>query len=206
MLLFFDTETTGLPKSWEAKISEVDNWPRIVQLAYSLYKPDGTLVQEFNHIVKPDGFEIPEEATEVHGISTEQALEAGEPIADVIKKFIEAYNVSGALVAHNMQYDYKVLGAEMIRANTYPTKRTERGLLKFCTKDIATPVVKIPGPVWAKKKGQPYKWPKLEELHRFLFKEDFEDAHNAQGDVRATARCFFELVRRGDIDLSILDQ
>ena len=195
-LLFFDAETTGLPKDWDAPIKEVDNWPRIVQLAYSVYKTDGTLIQEFNHIIKPVGFEIPADSTLVHGISQEQALQEGEEISSVIEKFIQAYEISDALVAHNMDFDYSVLGAEMIRADIFPEKKGGKGILKFCTKVITTPIVKIDNPFWLKKKGQPYKWPKLEELYNFLFEEIIEDAHNAQADVRATARAFFALQDR----------
>jgi len=45
------------------------------------------------------------------------------------------------------------------------------------------------------KYGNGYKWPKLSELHNFLFNEDFADAHDALGDIRATIKCFFELKR-----------
>jgi hypothetical protein len=41
------------------------------------------------------------------------------------------------------------------------------------------------------------KFPKLEELHRILFNEEFAGAHDAMADVSATARCYFELVNRG---------
>jgi hypothetical protein len=46
-----------------------------------------------------------------------------------------------------------------------------------------------------------YKWPNLNELHSKLFLETFPDAHNAWVDVKACARCFFELKRRGIIKL-----
>jgi hypothetical protein len=47
-----------------------------------------------------------------------------------------------------------------------------------------------------------YKWPKLEELHRFLFKHDFDGAHDALADIQATAKCFWELANRNIIKIN----
>ncbi len=35
--VFFDTETTGLPLNWKAPVTELENWPRLIQLAYIVY-------------------------------------------------------------------------------------------------------------------------------------------------------------------------
>ncbi len=51
-----------------------------------------------------------------------------------------------------------------------------------------TDILKIPS-----RKGSGYKWPKLEELHNFLFKEGFDGAHDALNDVMATSKCYFEM-------------
>ncbi|MDP2042871.1 MAG: 3'-5' exonuclease, partial [Algoriphagus sp.] len=69
MYLFFDTETTGLPKNYKAEITDLDNWPRLVQLAYLIYSPNGKLEVERNYILKPQNFKIPLEATNIHGIT-----------------------------------------------------------------------------------------------------------------------------------------
>ncbi len=196
MILIFDTETTGLPKDWKSPVTDVDNWPRIVQLAFSTYQTDGTLIEEIDLIVKPDGFEIPAEASAIHGISQERALKEGIPIRKALDMFIQACERSTILVAHNLKYDHSITAAEMIRL-----KLKAKNLIpvKICTKEGSTRVCKLPN---AHKWQKGYKWPKLEELYHFLFKEDFPDAHNALGDVRATARAFFELVARGDIILT----
>ena len=76
MYLFFDTETSGLPKSWKAPPSDVDNWPHAVQVGWVLCKPDGSVEEERDAIVKPDGWTIPDAAARVHGITTERALSA----------------------------------------------------------------------------------------------------------------------------------
>jgi DNA polymerase-3 subunit alpha len=74
MYLIFDTETTGLPKRWDAPITDTDNWPRCIQIACScmmIWK----LIEHQDYLVKPDGFNIPYDAERIHGISTELAAE-----------------------------------------------------------------------------------------------------------------------------------
>ena len=94
------------------------------------------------------------------------------------------------LVAHNISFDEKIIGAEFLRngmPNILVSKRT------ICTKEISTNFCAIPNI-----NGRTdFKWPKLAELHKKLFNEDFEDSHNAQADVEATAKCFWEMKKRG---------
>lgn len=59
MFLIFDTETTGLPRNWNAPLTDFDNWPRVVQLAWQIHDADGVLIEVANHIIKPEGFTIP---------------------------------------------------------------------------------------------------------------------------------------------------
>ena len=68
MFLIFDTETTGLPKDFSAPISDVNNWPRCIQLAWQLHDYSGKLVEIKNYIIKPDGFSIPYNSEKIHGI------------------------------------------------------------------------------------------------------------------------------------------
>src|SRR5690606_6855044 len=157
--LFFDTETTGLPKNWRAKMSEVDNWPRIIQLACAMYDEYGQELESFEILVKPDGWEVPSGQFWIdNGFSQQECLEIGQPIADVLDLFIRYHDESNALIAHNMSYDYNVLGAEMIRAK----KRCKEVLTKFCTKELGTDYCKLDGQYG-------YKWPSLEELYFKLF-------------------------------------
>ena len=43
MFLIFDTETTGLPKKWNSPLTDFDNWPRAVQIAWQIHAEDGKL-------------------------------------------------------------------------------------------------------------------------------------------------------------------
>lgn len=189
MYLFFDTETTGLPRNWKAPVTDVNNWPRMIQLAYLIYDLDGSRLAERNHIIKPSGFTIPHDASRIHGITTERALEEGEDLKTVLDEFSEFAENSSCLVAHNMSFDEKIVGAELIRnrmANCVMEKK------KICTMEISTNFCRIEGPYG-------YKWPKLPELHFKLFGTSFDDAHDAYADINATAKCFWELKKLGKI-------
>lgn len=192
MYLIFDTETTGLPRNWNAPISDLSNWPRMVQLAWILYDQAGNEIESESDIIKPNGFLIPQEVVKVHGITTERALQDGEELGVVLRKFINVLDRAEYLIAHNMSFDEKIVGAELIREKIYPNRTTK--IKKICTKEISTDYCKIPG-------DYRYKWPSLSELYFILFKTNFEEAHNATVDVRICARCFFELKRRGVITI-----
>ncbi len=117
MYLFFDTETTGLPLSWKAPVTNTSNWPRMVQLAWLQFDAKGILMASGNHIVCPEGFSISSEAAKIHGITTEKARLTGEALAGVLDCFQSVLESSSVLVAHNMSFDEKIVGAEFIRNN-----------------------------------------------------------------------------------------
>ena len=78
MILIYDTETTGLPRDWNAPITDGDNWPRLVQLAWQLHDETGKLLSSGNHVVcSPTGSPFPYNSTKIHGITTERAQEEG---------------------------------------------------------------------------------------------------------------------------------
>lgn len=191
MYLFFDTETTGLPRNWRAPITDLDNWPRMIQLAYLLTDADGKKLAGGDFIIKPAGFTIPEDAAKIHGISTERALKEGVELITVLLEFQAALGQAVCLVAHNISFDEKIVGAEFLRnklPDTIPAKK------KICTMNSSTAYCALPGPYGNK-------WPKLAELHKKLFQADFEGAHNAAADIAATIKCFWELKRLGIIKI-----
>jgi len=186
MFLFFDTETTGLPKNWKAPLEDLGNWPRLVQLGWLLTDENGKELRSVNRIIKPEGFIIPEAAASVHGITTEQAKNEGESLDEVLDRFVRVVEEAKALVAHNMSFDEMIMGAELLR------KKIDHSMPqrpRICTMRYATDYCAI-------ETSYGYKWPKLIELHYKLFGKGFAGAHDALADVRATARCFFELIDR----------
>ena len=186
-LLFFDTETTGRPRNWKASVYDTSNWPRVVQLAWIVTSMEGDVVKKADHIIRPDGFSIPQAAADVHGITTERAMKEGVTLFSVLDEFHKDLAEIDQLIGHNVSFDYNVLGCEYIRVIAEnPLEAYE----SFCTMKNATDYCRIPGPYG-------YKWPTLEELHFNLFQRGFEDAHNAMADVQATADSYFELRRLG---------
>jgi DNA polymerase III epsilon subunit-like protein len=187
MYLFFDTETTGLPRNWRAPVTDLGNWPRLVQLAWLLYDKKGGKIRGGNFIIKPEGFTVPSEASRIHGISTERAQSEGLDLQGVLKDFADRISRVDYIVAHNMSFDEKIVGAEFLRkkmVNIIPDK------IRICTMQSSTDYCALDGPYG-------YKWPKLSELHYKLFGTGFEESHNAAVDIEATARCFWELKRKG---------
>jgi DNA polymerase III epsilon subunit-like protein len=187
--LFFDTETTGLPRNWRAPISDLENWPRLVQIAWVFYK-NGACISSSDMIIKPENFKIPIEASNIHGITTEQAEKEGIPLEEALDKFESFAAESDFLVAHNISFDEMVVGAEFIRKGIQTCLARKN---KICTKDMSTNFCAIP----ATNGYGGYKWPKLSELHMKLFGCGFEGSHNALADAEATAKCFWELKKFG---------
>ncbi len=188
MILIFDTETTGLPRDWNAPLSDGDNWPRLVQLAWQLHDKDGKLISRGNQIVQPEGFTIPYNSTKIHGITTERAQDEGVPLSDVVKEFMADAAKAKYVMGHNIGFDVNVVGAELLRLGQPCEPLTDMAVID--SKDEGTDFCAIPGG-----RGGKFKWPTLTELHLKLFGKGFGDAHDAAYDVAATARCFFEMVR-----------
>ena len=187
--LFFDTETTGMPRDYDAPASELDNWPRLVQISWILTSRAGYTISKEEFIVRPDGFEIPSEASNVHGITTANAQRNGHDIKHVLNQFLGNVNKSTILVGHNIDYDIKVVDAELIRLWG---KEVLKNKQHICTMKESKNFCKI-----LDYYGRSYKYPKLQELYTKLFSKPFENAHDAMADVKATNKCFFEMKRLG---------
>ena len=191
MYLIFDTETTGLPQNFNAPLSDSDNWPRMVQIAWQLHDENGELIENQDYIIKPEGYDIPFNATRIHGISTKMAQEQGRDLQEVLEEFTEVLKKTKVVAGHNIDFDYKIVGAELFR------KRIENTLEKTPSADtmeLGTDFCQLSGG----KNGR-YKSPKLEELYEKLYGKKFDEAHNAAADVNATAQVFFEMMRIGII-------
>ena len=194
MYLIFDTETTGLPQNWKAPLTDFDNWPRLVQLAWQVHDIEGKLIDVQNYIVKPEGFDIPYNAAKIHGISTDRAEKEGMPLVEVLEIFMQDLEKVKFVVGHNVSFDNNIVGCEFLRKNM---SNLLQSMPAIDTKDDATDYCQIPSG-----RGAKFKWPKLIELHQKLFGEAFAEAHNASADVEATARCFLELLRLDVISYS----
>jgi DNA polymerase-3 subunit alpha len=188
MYLIFDTETTGLPANYNAPVSDTNNWPRCIQIAWQLHDALGNLVEHQDFLVRPDGFNIPYDAERIHGISTELATERGIDIREALEKFNIALSKAKFVVGQNIGFDVNIMGSEFYRMGI-ESPMAQMPVLDTCT-EVTANLLKIPGG-----RGGRFKLPTLTELHSYLFGVPFAEAHNATADVEATTRCFLQLVK-----------
>jgi len=189
MYLIFDTETTGLPKRWDAPLNDSDNWPRCIQIAWQIHDEVGQLVAHEDYLIQPNGFTIPFESEQVHGISTRLADTNGVDLVTVLEKFAAAIDQVSFVVGHNVSFDRNIMGAEFLRSGLTDAL-DQKPMVDTCTEETAL-LCQLPGG-----RGGKFKLPTLSELYSFLFQSSFAEAHNATADVEATARVFLELLRK----------
>ena len=198
MFLIFDTETTGLPRNWNAPLTDAENWPRCIQIAWQLHDKNGICISHEDFLIKPDGFSIPYDSEKIHGISTALAEQDGVPLVQVLEKFNSALDRCEIIGGHNVKFDLNIMGAEFLRiGEENPLEKLS--IIDTCTEQTAS-LCKLSGG-----RGGKFKLPTLSELHNYLFGNDFQEAHNATADVEATTRCLFELFRRGLIHPETLE-
>lgn len=186
LYLFFDTETTGLPRNYDVVSSDTNNWPRLVQLSWLLTTSKGKILSKGNYIVKPQGFVIPKVSSDIHGISTQYAISHGTELQVVLKNFIADFVRASKIIGHNIDYDKKIIGAEMHRMGTTDIMDSKETI---CTMKSSVDLCKLQGSCG-------FKYPTLQELYKKLFNKDFDNAHDAESDILATMKCYFELLKR----------
>lgn len=184
--LYFDTETTGLPPKNSNYETDFLQFPRIVWFAWSMNGVGKS------YIIKPEGFEIPEHTTAIHGISTDMALEKGVSIRAVLREFaIDAY-CAEKIVAHNIYFDTSVIKSEILRLEHHHFQKLAWDAMDKSKRiDTMRSTMKF---VDARNSNGGMKFPSLEELHYKLFGTTFP-AHSAKEDVEALIRCYDELIR-----------
>ena len=196
-VLFFDTETTGIPDrahKWDVDFME---YPHVVQMAWI----HGCKVE--NHIIRPDGWEIPQETVDVHGITTEYALEHGEPFASVVDMFIQDCHDAGLICGHNIHFDTGIVKANILRElgrEYYDANDVETALYKGKRIDTMRPTMKW---VDARMANGRLKFPNLGELYSRCFPGETFPAHDAIEDVKAVARCLPVILELGLVELKV---
>ena len=194
MYLFFDTETTGLPSDYRIPPEQYNEWPRIIQLAWVVCDKDGKEIEAFCELIKPDGWKVPAEKFWTDkGYSTEKNMQLGVPLTPALERLVELRQKNEYTIGHNLNFDALVMRAELCRAGNKANFTAK----KVCTMLSSTKYCLLP-----KASGSGHKWPKLEELYKILFNEELKGSHDALIDVRATAKCFFELKKRNVIKFS----
>lgn len=192
-ILFFDTETNGLPRDYKAGITSTANWPRMIQLGWIITDEEGKVLKQESRLIYPD-FVINEAVTRLTGITTEQARRDGTDISEVLPEFMADVENASLLVGHNIDFDRHIVGCEMVRMQSDP--RTLMTKPAVCTMQRSTNFCAIPS---KSSYHTDYKYPTLTELYTKLFGHAFSGAHDALADITATKECYFELCKRGVI-------
>ena len=168
-VLVFDTETTGLPKKYNAPIEDSDNWPHIVQLSMLLYDLDTQKIIEIHDdIIKiPKNVTITQDSTDIHGITNEISQQRGINIRKAILLMSTCLDEVQIIVAHNLDFDTNMIAVECNRLN-YPNILRTKPLIKYCTMHHGMKLCNIKMTL-QKTKREMIKFPKLIELHEKLF-------------------------------------
>lgn len=179
MELAFDTETTGL---FDYKKDLADpSQPRIIELGAVIGK-EGEVIEEYQTLIKPDGWIVTQEITNITGITTEMCEADGIPIMDAVKHIEEMAKKCSLSVAHNMSFDMAMYNRETVPVGM--TRTYLRDLPRFCT---------MKRDERFKGRGFPRK---LGDLHCHLFGCSHEDKHRALSDAKATLRCYYDLIKQ----------
>jgi len=169
--MVLDTETTGFnPK---------DEY--IVQLAYIIYDTKTHNSDESNFYIEPP---IKIENSHIHGISDEFVKDSYK-FHDIAEIFVDDLEDIDLLIGHNIEFDINFLKEELKRYGISSKRLNDIKI--YDTMKQSVNVCKIEGRYGS------YKYPKLLELYNHFFKKDFDDQHNAIGDIRATFECYKQL-------------
>ncbi|KJU81020.1 DNA polymerase III [Ectopseudomonas oleovorans] len=176
----FDFETTGIP-DWKQP-SEAGHQPHIVEVAALLCDATGNIIDRYQAIVRPDGWEISPDMTAIHGISQEQAMDEGIPEAEALDGFLAIHARAAIRVAHNATFDDRIARIAISRYHSKELADSfKESTEKYCT------CQKSREPVGLKK------LPTLAEAYKHFTGEDLVEAHRAMPDALACARVYFAL-------------
>lgn len=188
----FDTETTGFP----VRDGGIEQQPYIVQFAAIVGEIDEnknyTELERYDFLIKPR-ISIPFSSSQVHGIY-DKDVENAPYLEEKLDEIMKVLNGVDVVVGHNVSFDEEIVNYELARHGR-TGDYTPASVI--CTMRSSTDYCKLQG------RGVSFKPPRLAELHKFLFNEWFDGAHNAMIDVEATMRSFVELVKR---DVIVLEE
>jgi DNA polymerase III epsilon subunit-like protein len=202
-ILVFDTETTGLPVSYNSPLSDLSKWPFIIQLSYIVFDTIKKEVLAFkDHIIKlDDNCLITPESIAVHKITRERSQQDGIPIQIALEEFSTIIATVDIIVGHNIVFDKNMLTVEFQR-NQLKNSLYRDGIPvpEFCTMIQTVDKCKLPFQNKRKYNSQrDYKWPTLTELHYHLFNSIPNGTHNAIADVMICLRCYVYLQDSYDV-------
>lgn len=193
MEFIYDIESTGLPKFSAPKRKRGEPFPapsdfasydsaRVVSICWLIIdKQTKEVVQQEYYVIKPDGFEISQEATNIHGISTQFAEQFGIPLNVVLERAFAGLQRCESIIAYNVEFDYNVLKSEFLRADMQDAVEEIDNKIQKCAMLMAQSYMRAPY------------FPRLGDAYRYIFRRPIENAHNAIADTINCYRCYVEL-------------
>lgn len=203
IIIVFDVETSGL---WN-KGKCADEQPYILQLSYVLYDIcNKNLIKKVNTYVQVnDSVVFDDSAISINGCTPEKCSN-GLPMHSVLAGFYYDFHLAEYAIAHNLNFDSRMIQIEFQR-NWYvlekicphglqlfdPIYTSYEGIKMVCTMKETTQLVKAPYKNQKqeyRKTNNNFKWPTLLELHKHLFGEEPIGLHDAFIDVMVTLRSY----------------
>jgi DNA polymerase III epsilon subunit-like protein len=203
-VLVFDTETTGLFRGGAPA-------PHLTQLAFAVFDRASGIVETVysQHVILPAGVDIPDIVRDLTGITVEMCA-AGVPLADALAALAVAAEGCDTLVAHNLEFDRRVVAASALRvgsaggADAADVEGVLDRLEQYCTMLRGTARCALPF-AGAAGKGRPgavrrgFKRPRLVELYTYLFKRaPLAPLHCARADTLYCLACFLAMNELGE--------
>lgn len=187
--LFLDSETTGLPPKGSEWRKDYLLFPYLLEMAWI---KNGV---EKSYLIYQDGREMPQEATQINGITTAMVnnKDIAKPFKDVLTEFMTDGLEVDKIIGYNTYFDSSVFKANVLRE--FGENSQEATVISVVLdKDRRVDLMR---------KAQKYmygKWVKLEELYFRLFGSAIDGVHSSIGDCRALAACWDELIKRQIIE------
>lgn len=179
MILFYDSETTGLPKYGSP--SDDPEQPHLVQLAACLVEPiTREVVSSMNVIIRPEGWAIPPEVVSIHGITTERAMAVGIPESLALEMFLALWG-HRMRIGYNEQFDARLIRIALHRYKTEVALEDWAKGPAQCAMKLAHPHTKL----------LKNKVPKLTEAYKHFTGTELVGVHDAMVDTLACAKVFF---------------
>lgn len=196
MQIYFDTETTGLPNK---KLPPAHpSQPKLVQLAFIVCENEESVKASHSLLIQPDGWEIPEEVSKVHGITTEAAAQYGVPLKTAIELFMSYASRATRLIAHNVGFDVSLLEYALCQSGRKDDVAILRKIPTYCTMEASRDLVALPPTermIAAGMTGH-FKSPRLSEAFEFFTGQPLVGAHDALVDVEACRTVHRHLIAR----------
>ena len=181
-ILVLDTETTNKPPPIKLMKETVEYWPHIVQMSFILFDDENLKYIEYDYIIKTSA-EI--ENSSIHGITKSMNTAQGFAFSDIYEIYLLCLKQADIVVGHNLSFDLKMIQAECFRnQREYVAPR-----ITYCTMMSTTKICNLPN----------HKWPKLDELHTYLFQEKANNLHNALQDCVICLRCYLKIMNKVDL-------